>query len=191
MHARVVPSGDGWAVESLAAGGRGQVMVRGAVVPMAPIAEGDVFRLADRVGNFVTIKVPRGGGGRTHWTGAREGALRAALPARDDSYLIGSDPKCKVRLDHPLVQGRHLAVRRDYAGVLWLEDRGTPAGTYLNGQRVRGAVHAELGDIIQVGPYSARIGQQRSNRSSRWPVSTSRCATPGSSPGGKAATRPC
>jgi hypothetical protein len=60
VHARVVPSGDGWAVESLAAGGRGQVMVRGAVVPMAPIAEGDVFRLADRVGNFVTVKVPNG-----------------------------------------------------------------------------------------------------------------------------------
>ncbi|MFZ0754972.1 MAG: FHA domain-containing protein, partial [Trebonia sp.] len=60
VHARVVPSGDGWAVESLAVGGRGQVMVRGAVVPMAPIAEGDVFRLADRVGNFVTVKVPNG-----------------------------------------------------------------------------------------------------------------------------------
>jgi ABC-type multidrug transport system ATPase subunit len=44
--------------------------------------------------------------------------------------------------------------------VLWLEDRGTPAGTYLNGQRVRGSVEAKVGDVLQVGPYSARIGQQ-------------------------------
>ena len=44
--------------------------------------------------------------------------------------------------------------------MLWLEDRGTAAGTYLNGQRVRGTVRAEPGDILQVGPYSARIGTQ-------------------------------
>ena len=154
VHARVVPSGDGWAVESLAVGGRGQVMVRGAAVPMAPIAEGDVFRLADRVGNFVTVRVPAG----TGRPGGRVGALRAALPGPGESYLIGGDPRCKVRLDHPLIQPRHVAVRRDGAGALWLEDRGTAAGTYLNGQRVRGAVRAALGDVLQVGPYSARIG---------------------------------
>ena len=161
VHARVVPSGDGWAVESLAVGGRGQVMVRGAVVPMAPIAEGDVFRLADRVGNFVTVKVPNGAArpGRPG-SPARRGALRAALPGADESYLIGSDPRCKVRLEHPLIKPRHVAVRRDGGGVLWLEDRGTAAGTYLNGQRVRGAVRAGLGDVLQVGPYSARIGAQ-------------------------------
>lgn len=158
VHARVVPSGGGWAVESLVAGGRGQVLVRGAAVPMAPIAEGDVFRLADRVGNFVTVRVPNGAAGSR--PPARPGALRAALPGADESYLIGSDPRCKVRLEHPLIQSRHVAVRRDGGGVLWLEDRRTAAGTYLNGQRVRGAVRAGLGDVLQVGPYSARIGAQ-------------------------------
>src|SRR6202042_796290 len=86
------------------------------------------------------------------------GALRAALPGADESYLIGSDPRCKVRLVHPLIKPRHVAVRG--GGVLWLEDRGTAAGTYLNGQRVRGTVRAGLGDVLQVGPYSARIGAQ-------------------------------
>jgi pSer/pThr/pTyr-binding forkhead associated (FHA) protein len=42
--------------------------------------------------------------------------------------------------------------------VLWLEDRGTAAGTYLNGQRLRGRQSAQPGDILQVGPFSARIG---------------------------------
>ncbi len=50
-------------------------------------------------------------------------------------------------------------MRRDSAGRLWLEDRGTAAGTYLNGQRLRGSEHASVGDILQVGPYSARVGQ--------------------------------
>jgi ABC-type multidrug transport system ATPase subunit/pSer/pThr/pTyr-binding forkhead associated (FHA) protein len=154
VHARIVPANGGWVVESAVPAGRGQVMVRGAAVRQAPIAPGDVFRLADRVGNFVTVKVPAESGQQLN----RAGALRGPLPGPGDSYLIGSDQRSTVRLDHPLIQPRHLAVRRDPAGLLWLEDRGTPAGTYLNGQRVRGTVRAGLGDILQVGPYSARIG---------------------------------
>jgi ABC-type multidrug transport system ATPase subunit len=155
VHARVMPaSGGGWTVESVAPAGGGQVMVRGSAVRQAPIGPGDVFRLADRVGNFVTVKVPAGAGHGTH----RAGALRAPLPGPGNSYLIGSDERAAVRLDHPLIQARHVAVRRDQSGVLWLEDRGTAAGTYLNGQRVSGTVRAGLGDVLQVGPYSARIG---------------------------------
>jgi ABC transport system ATP-binding/permease protein len=108
--------------------------------------------------NFVSVKVPDGAA--RPGPPARPGALRAALPGADESYLIGSDPRCKVRLEHPLIQPRHVAVRRDGGGVLWLEDRRTAAGTYLNGRRVRGAVRAGLGDVLQVGPYSARIGTQ-------------------------------
>jgi ABC-type multidrug transport system ATPase subunit len=157
VHARVAPApGGGWAIESVAPAGRGQVMVRGSAVRQAPIAAGDVFRLADRVGNFVTVKVPAEAGPAAH----RAGALRAPLPGPGSSYLIGSDERAAVRLDHPLIQARHVAVRRDASGELWLEDRGTAAGTYLNGQRVRGTVTARLGDILQVGPYSARIGAQ-------------------------------
>jgi len=156
VHARVVPASTGWVVESVTDPGRGQIMLRGSSVKRAPIVPGEVFRLADRVGNFVTVKVSAEAG----QPAARAGALRGPLPVPGDSYLIGSDPRARVRLDHPLIQPRHVAVRRDPAGVLWLEDRGTAAGTYLNGQRVRGAVRAEFGDVLQVGPYSARIGTQ-------------------------------
>lgn len=150
-HARIVPRDGAWTVESLVP--TGQVLLHGSEVRRAPIAPGDVFRLADRVGNFVTVKVARGGG-----QPSREGALRAALPGPDESYLIGSAPRCGVRLTHPLIQARHVAVRRDSSGVLWLADRGTAAGTYLNGHRLRGQERASVGDILQVGPYSARIG---------------------------------
>ena len=150
-HARVAPREGTWAVESLTR--TGQVLLHGGAVQHAPITQGDVFRLADRVGNFVTVKVASDAR-RT----SRDGALRATLPAPDESYLIGSAARCGVRLDHPLIQARHVAVRRDSSGVLWLEDRGTAAGTYLNGHRVRGQERASIGDVLQVGPYSARIG---------------------------------
>jgi ABC transport system ATP-binding/permease protein len=150
-HARVVPGDGFWMVECVAPAGR--VLLHGRPVRHAPLAPGDVFRLADGVGNFVTVRVSQDAG-KTR----REGALRAALPGPDESYLIGSAPRCRVRLDHPLIQPRHVAVRRDSAGTLWLDDRGTAAGTYLNGHRLRGQARVSIGDILQVGPYNARVG---------------------------------
>jgi ABC transport system ATP-binding/permease protein len=150
-HARISKQHGMWMVESVSA--VGQVLLRGSAVRHAPLAPGDVFRLADRVGNFVTVKLPADARRKP-----REGALRAPLPGPDESYLIGSDPSCRVRLDHPLVQARHVAVRRDYAGALWMEDRGTAAGTYVNGQRLRGRMQVGPGDTVQIGPFSARIG---------------------------------
>ncbi|MGH3195489.1 MAG: ATP-binding cassette domain-containing protein [Streptosporangiaceae bacterium] len=150
-HARVIPREGTWAVESLTPAG--QVLLHGGTVQRARLTQGDVFRLADRVGNFVTVKVASDA--RPTF---RDEALRAALPGPDESYLIGSADRCGVRLDHPLIQARHVAVRRDASGALWLEDRGTAAGTYLNGHRLRGRERAGIGDILQVGPYSARVG---------------------------------
>ncbi len=102
-HARITWHEGTWTVESLGPGG--QVLFHGGVVQRAAMRPGDVFLLADRVGNFVTVKVP---------TDVREtprdGALRAALPEPDGSFLIGSAPRCAVRLDHPLIQARHVAV---------------------------------------------------------------------------------
>lgn len=151
VHARIVARGGTWVIDSLAEAGR--VMLRGSAVATAKLDPGDVFRLADRVGNFITLRVPA-----TARRAAGDGALRALLPGADESYLIGSAPRCQVRLDHPLIQPRHVAVRRDSSGVLWLEDRGTAAGTYLNGQRLRGRAQARVGDILQVGPFSAQVG---------------------------------
>lgn len=150
-HAKIVLRDRSWAVECLAPAA--QVLLRGRPAREVAIGQGDVFRLADGVGNFVTVKVARGTRRKPG-----DGGLRATLPERDESYLIGSAPRCRVHLDHPLIQPRHLAVRRDTVGVLWLEDRGTAAGTYLNGQRLRGQQRAAVGDILQVGPYTARIG---------------------------------
>jgi ABC-type multidrug transport system ATPase subunit len=129
------------------------VLLRGEPAERAQLSPGDVLRLADRVGNFATVKVLRDPS-RT----ARRSALRGALPSTGGHLVIGSGPASAIRLEHPLVRPRHAILRRDQAGVLWLEDRTTVAGTYVNGRRLKGRVRLSLGDTVQVGPSSARVG---------------------------------
>ncbi|MBV9822347.1 MAG: ATP-binding cassette domain-containing protein, partial [Actinobacteria bacterium] len=151
VHARFVRSKDGW---TLAAAAPGAVLLHnGTAAQQLPIAAGQVYRVGDGIGNFITVRPLADPGARF-----QQGALRAALPERGGSFLIGSDATCAARLDHPLVQRRHAAVRRDDAGVLWLEDRATAAGTYVNGHRLRGRTRLAVGDIVQIGPFSATVG---------------------------------
>ncbi len=152
VHARIVMSDGAWIAEPAAVDA--VVVHRGTHAGPAIIQHGDIFRIADRVGNAVTVRVLSSSRPRLH-----EGALRALLPGPGESYLIGSDPSCAVRLDHPLVQRRHAALRREDGGSLWLEDRGTAAGTYVQGQRLRGRRRLASGDIIQIGPFSAMVGR--------------------------------
>src|SRR5262249_27808844 len=57
-HAQVVPREGSWTVECLSP--TGQVLLGGRSVRSVPISQGDVFRLADGIGNFVTVKVAQG-----------------------------------------------------------------------------------------------------------------------------------
>lgn len=150
VHALLTRSREGWVLRPAADGA--VVGQQDASLPSVTVTPGEVYRIGDRVGNFITVRLlaPR--------RRVLSGALRAMLPAPGMSFLIGSDPSCAVRLDHPLVQARHAAVRRDEAGVLWIEDRATAAGTYINGQRLRGRAMLSVGDIVQIGPFSAAIG---------------------------------
>ncbi len=151
VHARIAWRNGEWAIESLAPAGT--VLLHGSPVRQGAAAPGDLIRLADYVGNFVTIKLPRASRDRL-----QSGTLRSALPDPGESFLIGSDPSCRLRLDHPLVQPRHAAVRRDPDRTLWIEDRRTAAGTYVNGRRLYGRLALSVGDVLQIGPFSARIG---------------------------------
>ncbi|MGH9098522.1 MAG: ATP-binding cassette domain-containing protein, partial [Acidimicrobiales bacterium] len=85
--------------------------------------------------------------------------LRAPLPAAGHSLDIGSDVEASIRLAHPLIRARHARVGRSASGQLWIEDKHAVDGTHVNGQRLRGRSDLVVGDIIQVGPFSARIGR--------------------------------
>jgi ABC transport system ATP-binding/permease protein len=151
IHARIVPRGSSWSAEPVTP--EGLVLLRGAAVSEAVLNSGDVLRLADRVGNFATIRVLRDAK-----SAKRISALRGELPDAGQTLVIGSGPTCGIRLDHPLVRPRHALLRRDPLGLLWLEDRTTVAGTYVNGKRLKGRIRLAASDVIQVGPSSARVG---------------------------------
>lgn len=151
VHARVTEDPNGWTAAPAAP--ESLILLRGEPTDHAPLGPGDVLRLADRVGNFATMRVLRDGSKAT-----LRSALRGALPSPGDHLVIGSGPASAIRLDHPLVRPRHAILRRDQAGVLWLEDRTTVAGTYVNGRRLKGRVRLTTGDTVQVGPSSARVG---------------------------------
>lgn len=154
VRLRPAPASDppgAWAVE--ATDPTAVVLHRGITSEYAVVTPGEVFRIADRIGNVVTIRTTA-----TARPSLRESGLRSLLPAPGESYLIGSDPSCAVRLQHTLVQPRHAALRSDDGGSLWLEDRGTSAGTYVNGRRLRGRQRLQGGDVVQIGPFSATVG---------------------------------
>jgi ABC transport system ATP-binding/permease protein len=151
VHARIAAHRTGWAIYP--ATGAGLVLLRGAVVQESELLPGDTIRLADRVGNFATVTVTRNAD-----RAARTSALRGPLPWVGQSLVVGSAASCAIRLNHPLVRPRHAVLRRDQSGELWLEDRTTVAGTYVNGRRLRGRVRLSPGDVVQVGPSSARVG---------------------------------
>lgn len=151
VHARIDATGDGWVLIPSAPGA--VVTHYGTPAQVILLTAGEVYRIGDGVGNYVTVRPLADARAKI-----QQGALRAALPDRGLSFLIGSDPSCVARLDHPLVQRRHAAIRRDDAGALWLEDRATAAGTYVNGHRLRGRTRLSVGDIVQIGPFSAAVG---------------------------------
>ncbi|MBW4079534.1 MAG: FHA domain-containing protein [Acidobacteria bacterium] len=68
----------------------------------------------------------------------------------ETAIVIGRSPECDVRLDDNFLSSRHARVAND-SGDLSIEDLGSTNGTYVNQELVKGRVHLERGDIVQVG----------------------------------------
>jgi len=67
--------------------------------------------------------------------------------------VLGSDGEGVYRLAHPLVSRRHarILVKGD---VVQVEDLESASGTYVNGERVARTTPLELGDRVDLGPFS-------------------------------------
>ena len=150
VHAQILPQAGTWTARPVSS--EALILARGSPASETELSPGDVLRLADRVGNFATVRVVRDAS-----RSARISALRGELPLSGHALVIGSAASCAIRLDHPLIRPRHAILRRDKGGLLWLEDRTTVAGTYVNGKRLRGRIRLADGDVIQIGPASARV----------------------------------
>ena len=68
----------------------------------------------------------------------------------EGGVTIGRSPVCELSLDDTYLSSRHARVAND-DGDLSIEDLGSTNGTYVNQELIKGRVHLERGDIIQVG----------------------------------------
>lgn len=68
----------------------------------------------------------------------------------DTAITIGRSPECDLQMNDNFLSSRHARIASD-SGELSIEDLQSTNGTYVNQQIVKGRVHLERGDIVQVG----------------------------------------
>ena len=70
--------------------------------------------------------------------------------AVDPALIIGRSAECDISIADTYLSSRHARFAID-DGDLTVEDLGSTNGTYVNQALVKGRVHLERGDIVQVG----------------------------------------
>jgi hypothetical protein len=68
----------------------------------------------------------------------------------ETGVTIGRAGDCDLSLEDTYLSSRHARVAND-DGDLSIEDLGSTNGTYVNLELVKGRVHLERGDVVQVG----------------------------------------
>jgi len=154
-HARIGYDSKFWFIEAL--GAEACVLLKGEDIRRSSLEGIEVLRLGDRIGNVVNLRLltPT----VTVAAKAPGTSLRAVLPAPGSDLFIGQATACDIRLEHPLVRAQHARLWRDANGELFIEDKASVAGTYLNGDRLRSRSRLSEGDTLQIGPFSAKVGK--------------------------------
>ncbi|MBS1789075.1 MAG: FHA domain-containing protein [Acidobacteria bacterium] len=83
---------------------------------------------------------------------------QAELAFTGQTMTIGRDPKCDLALDYPMVSWQHARLTRA-GNQITVEDLGSTNGTFVNGQRISGAVRVKPGDVIGLGSYTFHLTQ--------------------------------
>ncbi len=91
-----------------------------------------------------------------HQIGSRAGTTEAYPTNRFQSLYFGRDPSCDVQFDEDsddLVSRSHAVIEwdEDDPSQITISDLLSSNGTYLNGERVFGAVPLTTGDVMQLG----------------------------------------
>lgn len=91
-----------------------------------------------------------------HQTGSRAGTTEVYPTNRFQSLYFGRDPSCDVQFDEEqddLVSRSHAVIEweEDDPSKITISDLLSSNGTYLNGDRVFGAVPLTTGDVMQLG----------------------------------------
>lgn len=91
-----------------------------------------------------------------HQTGSRAGTTEVYPTNRFQSLYFGRDPSCDVQFDEEkddLVSRSHAVIEWDEEDptTITLSDLLSSNGTFLNGERVFGAIPLKSGDVMQLG----------------------------------------
>ncbi len=111
-----------------------------------PIHSGDVLRIGDLTGNWVSL-VMEGAGGEE----IRALSLGKLDLSKTKNILIGRDPACYLPLNHPTVSFHHAQIY-EQDGKLAIRDLNSTNGTFVNGKRIA-VVPLSSGDEVQIGPF--------------------------------------
>jgi predicted component of type VI protein secretion system len=75
-------------------------------------------------------------------------------------FVIGRDPRCHLRPTSSDVSRFHCAIAT-YSGHVHVRDLKSQNGTFVNDQRISGAVRLHRGDVLRVGPLRLQVLVQR------------------------------
>jgi ABC transport system ATP-binding/permease protein len=111
-----------------------------------PLERGDVFRISDEHGTFVTLTYNDG-------SGASQDVLPEIHPIPLGAQLItlGRASDNTVVLNHPLISGHHARLEQ-VQGSYRIVDQGSTNHVFVNAQRIHEHKLAP-GDEIRIGPY--------------------------------------
>ena len=151
QHLRIETADEGTVILDL--GSTNGTFLNGARIERAPLIEGDTFQVGPFTFTAFVAGLPASqrGGARLHvsWSDPEWGDTRrlSALPP----ITIGRDEDNTLTLPTAGVSRQHAVVERR-GDRLFLLDRNSKNGTFLNGERVKEAP-IQPGDVVQVGGY--------------------------------------
>jgi pSer/pThr/pTyr-binding forkhead associated (FHA) protein len=85
---------------------------------------------------------------------------------KKDVITVGRDPDADIYLDNPSISREHLRFERLPNGHFCVKDPGSANGSYLNEERVKGAM-VYNNDVIRMGKFSLWISLERDRRGDR------------------------
>jgi ABC-type multidrug transport system ATPase subunit/pSer/pThr/pTyr-binding forkhead associated (FHA) protein len=112
------------------------------------LVRGDVFRISDENGTFVTLAYNDG-------SGQIQEALPELRPIPLNAKVItlGRAPDNTVVLDHPLVSSHHARLEQERGGGYRILDTNSTNHVYVNAKRVTHPHQLIPGDEIRIGPF--------------------------------------
>jgi pSer/pThr/pTyr-binding forkhead associated (FHA) protein len=154
-HARVVreAGSDAVYIEDLGSSNGTALNAPGQTITRAPLTPADTVYLGSH-------PVPAG-----EILGLLTAAKTPALLFRGQAMTIGRNAESDWIVDLPSISGRHARLTRSQ-GLILLEDLGSTNGTFVNGQRIDGAVAVAPGDRIGLGSHTFRLADDDAGETS-------------------------